>query len=154
MRSSLVLAAAILWLTPVPLSAQDLSALAGRWSRDPSRGSSGPAGVSTNSTIVIALFPGDVGLRFDAWSVQLPLDGGEARVSDGRIATATVGGSQLHVTIKRSRPGGSTNVVSQTYSTTGDALTVDLALDVVRPDGTVAEMKGESRWTIVYTRAP
>jgi hypothetical protein len=144
----------ILAIAPPSAAAQDLAALEGTWRRDPARGSGSAPGVPSNATVRVELRLPEVLIDTAAYRGIVSLGGKPTTLSDGRTASATVGARTLSVTLRRARPGGATNVITEVYTVDADTLTVERVLAVELPDGSLGRIAGGNRATIVYTREP
>ena len=135
----------------IPLTGK-LTSLNGGWMRDPGRGWGGICGVPVLPSMEIVVSPSGIKVSNGLYVGTLPLDGTETRLSDNRLATVSTDAGWLMVTLRRPRPGGSTNVMRETYIVRGEELTVWRVLNVELADGSQGKIDCGNHHAIVYRR--
>jgi hypothetical protein len=141
-------------LTPgrlLPLT-DKLTNLQGTWKEDPTRGVGSICGVRPYDAISFKVSPTEIAIDAGLWNAVLPLDGRDTRLSDGRVARATLDAGWLKITMTRERPWASTLVMRETYIVLRGTLTIWRTLNGVFPDGTEGKIDCGNHHAIVYSR--
>jgi len=136
----------------------------GPWMLDEGAGKGYIAGLPVARRLTIATTPTELSLTKDGAAPEsYRFDGSETPSQSGEVRSLfsyrmTLVGDAIALTTRRVRPNGTetlTNVITDAYTVSGDVLTIERSLSVVRtPPGVVVTLSDprNNRQTLVYRR--
>jgi hypothetical protein len=166
MKLALAMLAAALLAQAEIAPAREFKEFRGTWVRDDTAGQGRIGGLPVAQTLTIATTATELALTKDGDDDVYRLDGQDSILGD-TVKRVTLVAGALAVTTRRTRHSRGyafTNIVTDAYSVSGDALTIDRQLSVaVQPDpdqsgieklGHLVELSepANNRQTIVYRR--